>query len=243
MATAPAADQKRLLDVQDADLRAQQLRHKRATLPQNAQLEELNARLADLHEERIARTAEVGDLRRAVTKAEDDVQTVRGRQERDQKRLDSGSGSPKDLQALQSELEILARRRSDLEDVELEAMEKVEEAESVLASAVEQATALEAQVAEVTAELDVAVREIDADLVTVHDERGTAARDLDEGLMALYEKLREQNGGVGAAALVGGTCQGCHMTLNAGDLAEITSAAPDRIVRCEECGRILVRNA
>ncbi|WP_084126791.1 zinc ribbon domain-containing protein [Demequina sp. NBRC 110054] len=243
MATAPAADQKRLLDVQDADLRAQQLRHKRATLPQNAQLDELNARLADLHEERIARTAEAGDLRRAVTKAEDDVQAVRTRQERDQKRLDSGSGSPKDLQALQSELEVLARRLSALEDVELEAMEQAENAETVLASAVEQAVALEAQIAEVNAERDAAVKEIDDELVKVHDERGTAARDLDEGLLKLYDKLREQHGGVGAASLVGSTCQGCHMTLNAGDLAEITAAAPDRIVRCEECGRILVRNA
>ncbi|WNM25547.1 zinc ribbon domain-containing protein [Demequina capsici] len=243
MATAPAADQRRLLDVQDADLRAQQLRHKRDTLPQNAQLEELAARRADLHEERIARNAEVGDLRRAVQKAEDDVQAVRARKDRDQQRLDSGSGSAKDLQALQSELEVLGRRLSALEDVEIDAMEQVESAEAALASATEQAEALDAQVAQVTEERDAQVREIDGELVTVHDERGTAARDLDAGLLALYDKLREQHGGVGAAALVGGTCQGCHMSLNAGDLAAILDAPADRVVRCEECGRILVRGA
>ncbi len=243
MATAPAADQRRLLDVQDADLRAQQLRHKRDTLPQLAQLEELAARLADLHEERIARTAEVGDLKRAVTKAEDDVQSVRAREQRDQQRLNSGAGSAKDLQALQAELEVLAKRRSDLEDVELEAMERLEAAEATLASATEQTEALEAQVAEVTEQRDAAIREIDETLVEIHDERGTSARDLDAALLALYDKLREQHGGVGAAALVGGTCQGCHMSLNAGDLSAILEAPADSVVRCEECGRILVRGA
>ncbi|GMA34099.1 zinc ribbon domain-containing protein [Demequina litorisediminis] len=61
--------------------------------------------------------------------------------------------------------------------------------------------------------------------------------------MALYEKLRDQHGGVGAAALRGSQCLGCHMTLNPADLRTIASAAPDAVVRCEECGRILVRKA
>lgn len=243
MATAPAADQRRLLDVQDADLRAQQLRHRRETLPEHAQLEELAARAADLHEERVARGAEVGDLKRAVTKAEDDVQSVRTRAERDSARLNAGQGSAKDLQALQSELEVLARRQSDLEDVEIEAMERLEAAEGTLASASEQADAITSQIAEVEAARDAALKEIDADLAKVHDERAAAADGIDAALLALYDKLREQHGGVGAAALQGSTCLGCHMTLNAGDLAAIQSAGPDTVTRCEECGRILVRNA
>ena len=60
--------------------------------------------------------------------------------------------------------------------------------------------------------------------------------------MALYEKMRAQHG-VGAAALRGGRCEGCHLSLNTVDLARIRAAPPDEVLRCEECRRILVRTA
>jgi len=239
--TAPAADQKRLLDVQDADLRAQQARHKRATLPVVAQIDELTARAKDLDEERVARATEVSDLRRAVTKAEDDVETVRARQDRDNKRLESGTGTPKDLQALQSELEVLAKRVSDLEDVELEVMERLDEAQKLLDAATSQTSAITAQIEDLQGQRDVAFGEIDAELASIAAERAEAVAGLDATLLALYERLRDQHGGIGAAVLKGAQCQGCQLTLNAAELAAIKSAPADAVVRCEECGRILVR--
>lgn len=241
MATAPAADQRRLLDVQDADLRAQQARHRRATLPVLVQLEELTARAADLGDERATRSATVGDLRREVTKVEDDVSAVRARAERDNARLNSGQGTPKDLQALQSELEVLARRKSELEDLELEAMERLETAEAELADAERQYEEISAHIETLKVERDAALAEIDAELEAIAAERAAAVEGLDPALLALYEKLRDQHGGIGAARLLRGQCQGCQLSLNAGDLAAIESAAPDQVVRCEECGRILVR--
>jgi len=238
---APAADQKRILDVQAADLRAQQARHRRATLPVLAQLDELTGRVTDLGDERAARSAVVGDLRREVTKIEDDVTAVRARADRDNQRLLSGQGTPKDLQALSSELEVLQRRKNELEDVELEAMERLEAAEADLASAETQHGEIASQIRELHVQRDAAFAEIDAELAEIEGERSAAAEGLDAGLLALYDKLRAQHGGIGAAALVRGQCQGCHMTLNAGDLAAITAAPADRVVRCEECGRILVR--
>ena len=238
---APAADQKRLLDVQAADLRAQQARHRRATLPVLAQLDELTGRVVDLGDERAARSAIVGDIRREVTKVEDDVTAVRARAERDNKRLLSGEGTPRDLQALSGELEVLQRRKNELEDVELEAMERLEAAEADLASAETQHAEIAGQIAELETQRDAAFAEIDAELAVISGERTAAAEGLDAGLLALYEKLRDQHGGIGAASLVRGQCQGCNMSLNAGDLAAIVAAPADRVVRCEECGRILVR--
>ena len=129
MPTAPAADQIRLLEVQAADLKAQQARHRRASLPVIAQIEELTERVNDLGDERAARSAVVTDARREVTKIEDDVAAVRARAARDNVRLASGQATPKDLQALTSELEVLARRTNDLEDEELEILERLETAE------------------------------------------------------------------------------------------------------------------
>jgi len=241
--TAPAADQKRLLEVQAADLKAQQARHRRSTLPVLAQLDELTARVVDLGDERAARGAVVGDLRREVTKIEDDVASVRARAERDNARLQSGQGTPKDLQALSNELEALSRRTTELEDTELEAMERLEAAEAELASAETQHGEIAGQIAELEELRDAAFSEIDAELDQIAAERKNAADGLDAGLISLYEKLRDQHGGIGAAPLVRGQCQGCHMTLNAGDLAAIVAAPADQVVRCEECGRILVRDA
>jgi len=241
VATAPAADQQRLLTVQDADTRAHQAQHRRATLPVIARIEELQSRALDFDDERIARGTEVTDLKREVAKAEDDVEAVRARAKRDQERLDSGQSSAKDLQALQSELEVLVKRQADLEDVELEVMERLDQAEKAQASAAAQHQAITEQIAQLQGERAAAEAEIDAELATIASERAAAVDGLDADLLALYEKIRAQHGGVGAAALTGTTCEGCHMPLNPVDVARFTAAPPDQVVRCEECGRILVR--
>ncbi|MFV0634918.1 zinc ribbon domain-containing protein [Demequina sp.] len=241
MPTAPAADQIRLLDVQDADLRIQQAEHKRATLPVLAQLKALADEDASLEGEDVARATEVSDLQREVTKAEDDVQSVRARKERDEQRLATGGTNAKDLQALQAELQILTRRLGDLEDVELEVMERLEVAQAALA----EVGARREEIAKRTRELeharDVEGRAIDEEIEAARDDRKVAVTGLDAGLVALYERLRDQHGGVGAAALEGTTCLGCHMKLNPADLRAIEAAPFDQVLRCEECGRILVR--
>lgn len=243
MPQAPAADQRRLLDVQDADTRIEQARHRRANLPVLEQIAELAARAEDLETVRAEAAIEASDIRREVTKAEDDVASVRARAERDTVRLNSGEGTPRDLQALQGELELLAKRQSDLEDVELDAMERLDEAERRVAAAADQAAAIRAQVAELEVQRDAQWVEIDQELEQAAADRTAAVTGLDASLVSLYEKLRAQHHGVGAAALLHGQCQGCHMSLNPVDLARIGSSAEDDIVRCEECGRILVRGA
>jgi predicted nucleic acid-binding Zn-ribbon protein len=241
--TAPAADQVKLLDVQDADLRAQQARHKRAALPVLAQIEELTARLADLDEERVARATEVSDLNREVTKAEDDVQAVRSRQERDTARLEAGQGSVRDMQALHSELEVLGKRVSDLEDIELDAMERRDNAQKLLTAVATQADAITAQIADLAVQRDAAFADIDAELAAIVAEREAAVAGLPADLLSLYERLRDSHGGIGAARLVGAQCQGCQLTLNSAEIAAIKTAPEDAVVRCDECGRILVRGA
>lgn len=239
--TAPAADQKRLLVVQDADLRAKQARHRRDHHPLTAQIDELMGRALDLDEERIARGIEASDLGREVTKAEDDVQTVRARADRDNKRLASGQGSPKDLQALQSELEVLTRRQDALEEIEMEIMQRLEDAQKAQGDTAAQHAAIMQQVEELKAQQQASFVEIDAELLTIAAERAKAVDGLDEDLVALYEKISAQYGGIGAAALIRGACQGCNMNLNAGELSRIEAAESNAVVRCEDCGRILVR--
>jgi predicted nucleic acid-binding Zn-ribbon protein len=74
-------------------------------------------------------------------------------------------------------------------------------------------------------------------------ERKVTASGVPGELLALYERLREQKGGVGAAALRARQCGGCRLALDASILGEIARRPVDDVVRCEECSRILVRTS
>ncbi len=243
MPKAPVADQLRLLTVQDLDTKLAQTRHRLANLPARQELDAVMAESASLEETRVEAATAVTDLRREVTKAEDDVVTVRARADRDNQRMLSAGLAPKELQALQSELDVLAKRQADLEDIELDAMQRLEDAEAEATRVAVQIDAVAAKLTEVKGRLHHEAADIDAEIVSLTAGRAKVVTGLDEGLLALYEKLRAAQGGTGAAALKHGTCQGCNMSLNPADLAHIEATPADDIVRCEECGRILVRGA
>ena len=151
--------------------------------------------------------------------------------------------SPKDLERMQSELVSLERRISELEDVELEVMEKLEQAQTELTDLEAQLADLDGRIATASAARDEAAAEIDQQLAATAGERTERAADLPADLMALYTRLREQKGGVGAAALRARSCGGCSLQLNSSELAEIAKTPTDEVLRCEECNRILVRTS
>ena len=183
----------------------------------------------------------VGDVQRELRKAEADVEQVATRAARDRARLESGTGSAKDLQGLQHELESLARRQSDLEDVELEVMERLETAQTEASGLEASVAAAEARAAELVAARDAALKEVDDEVATVTAQRDQIAGGLDQDLVALYDKVRDQTQGVGAAMLRGKRCEGCRMELTPVEIARIKGLPDDEVVRCEECRRILVR--
>jgi predicted nucleic acid-binding Zn-ribbon protein len=234
-------DQQRMLDLQALDTKLDQLAHKRRSLPQHARIAELDAQLADLDTAIAASRTSVGDIKREVAKAEADVQQVRDRAARDQAKLDSGAGSAKDLQALQSELVSLARRQGDLEEVELEAMERLEAHESALAELTTAHAALLNDRAGVAAERDAEVAVLDTQAETVRAEREAVAAPLEERLITLYDKLRARFGGVAIARLSHGRSGGSGMPVPPSELAKIKATPADEIVYCEDSGRILVR--
>jgi predicted nucleic acid-binding Zn-ribbon protein len=158
--------------------------------------------------------------------------------------MDAGLiSNPKDLERMSGELESLERRISTLEDEELEVMERLEAAQGMLSSLNDQVGAAETRIEELAAERDRRTAEIDTQLVAVEASRGPSVDGLPEDLLALYEKLRTSRGGVGAAALAQRRCGGCQLGIDPAELAVIRAAAPDEVVRCEECTRILVRTA
>ena len=239
---ADPATQLRLLELQHKDTRLTQLAHRAKNLPDSARLADLQARWARLRDEVVAAETIAGDLELQQTKADQDVEQVRERARRDQDLLDSGAiGDPKQLQSLQSELASLARRQADLEDVELEIMERVEGA----AAAVAQLTTQRDELAQERDELAVDVRDqlgvIDSERQTVDADRAALAVTIPADLLTLYDRIRGDHGGVGAAPLHRGRCEGCRLELPPNEIEDLRAAPPDAVIRCEECRRILVR--
>ena len=237
---ADPTDQQRLLELQALDTRLGQLDHQLSVLPEHAQLAELSARAADRDAEVVRATTARSDVQRELGKAETDVQLVRDRAARNQQRLDAGVGSAKDMQALQHELESLARRQATLEDEELEVMERAETLDAEVARAEADRDALAGQQAELTASRDAKSATIQGDRAQVAAGREAIVADISAELLALYDKIRATSG-TGAAALQQRRCGGCQLELNQVDLSRFRLAEPDEVLRCEECRRILVR--
>jgi uncharacterized protein len=237
------AVQLRLLDLQAADTVLAQLTHRRTNLPELAAIAERDKRGVDLHNEAIDAETRLADVAEDQRRLENEVDTVRSREARDEQRLQSGGLPAKELEGLQHELTSLKRRQSTLEDELLEIMEVREEADKSVAEIGAQRDALATERAELEAARDAAFGEIDAAVALHRVERDLIAAELPADLLALYERAREHGGGVGAAMLRQRRCEGCHIELSGSELNAVRSAAPDAVVRCEECRRILVRTA
>ena len=151
--------------------------------------------------------------------------------------------NPKDLERMQGELVSLERRISNLEDAELDVMEKLETAQADLDDLQARLERLDRRAAEVTEARDRTAGQLDGELADLAGRRKTTADGLADDLITLYDRLRQQKNGVGAAALRARRCGGCSLELTAADLSVIAKAPSDEVIRCEECNRILVRTS
>ncbi|MBV9094408.1 MAG: hypothetical protein JO132_11100 [Streptosporangiaceae bacterium] len=232
-----------LLELADLDAELARLEHRRHGLPEAAELARLEARIGELKDALVVAETELADLAREQGRAERDVDQVRARIDRDRARLDAGQvAAARELASLQSEIESLRRRQGDLEEIVLALMERREALVSRRDELIAERDRLGEQITAVAARRDAAVKEIDEQAAQTADQRSSVAAEVPADLLALYEQIRDSRG-VGAAALRRGRCEGCHVSLSTVDLNRIRAAAPDEVIRCEECRRILVRTA
>ncbi len=235
--------QLRLLELADLDTELGRLDHRRRTQPEIAELEQLGERTAKVRDAITIAGTNVADLDRELARAEKDVDQVRTRIDRDNQRLTAGQVSnARELESLQSEVVSLRRRQDDLEEVVLDLMERREAAQALHDAAAEEAAAADGETAAVTARRDAALAEIDEQAAKAAAARADVVADIPADLLTLYDRIRATSGR-GAALLRRGQCEGCRETLSTVERNEVKAAAPDEVVRHEECGRILIRTA
>lgn len=209
------------------------------SLPARQVAADAEAELQDAREQLRLAQEDVDGFQADVKRAESDVELVDKRIAQDNERLQATT-SAKDAQGLEHELETLAARKTLLEDVELEVMEKLEQATIALDEA-------RARVGDIQARLDAALSDI-ASQTAEHDqnkesllaERDAVVAGLPEDLVQLYERQRERYG-VGVSELRRGVSSASGVQLTESDLQDIRQAANDDVVLCPDSNAILVR--
>ena len=235
-------DQQKLLALAAEDVALAQLAHRARTLPELAAVDAAREAQRTLSDDVVRAETEVRDLDREQKRLEADVETVRAREARDQSRIDAGA-TAKEITGLQHELESLKRRQSDLEDQVLELMERRETADAALATAQGGLAGAQADQERAEQQRDAALADI-ADGTSRHRAtRAEIAGTVPADLLKLYDRVAQQTGSTGAAHLHARRCEGCRIEFYGTELATYRNADPHTVLRCENCGRILVRNA
>ncbi len=238
---ASPSDQRQIIDVAAFDQKTTALNHTAATLPEIAELATLTTKSHNVRDLRIAAETELSDVKRELLRAEGDVEQIVTRINRDEARLSGGSASPKELEQLQHEVGTLNARRSELEEIELEIMLRVDEIKARIDGLQSQESEFTEQINDLNIRKENALARINGELESISKERAETLASVSPELIALYEKIRASNNGTGAAALVAGACTGCHLSINTVELKRMAELADDEVVRCEECRCILVR--
>jgi uncharacterized protein len=230
-----------LLGVQEHDLALDRLRHRRDTLPERSQLEETRRRLAVLVTELAELTTRRDSVRAVEQRLDDEAEALGARAAEADHKLYSGTvTSPRELQAMQADVDMLKRHRSDLEDRELDVMEEREALDEQIPTREDARRHDEDEAARLTSVITGAEAEIAAEIAAERAARGDVASQIPDALLRDYETRRARNRGAGAARLVGSTCQACHLTIPSTEPEQIRRSAGASVAYCDNCGAILV---
>ena len=238
---ASTEQQSLILELQLLDNEIMQSNTKLKSLPEIEQLLHIEKRVTAANDELAVVKSEADQIALELRRGEVDVETVTDRITKDEARLSSGNATPKELEQLQHEVESLKKRQEALEEIELEIMIRNDAVIARSNTLTTDLASLQTLKDEISGRLQSATDEINKVIADKNAARNLVAGKIEKALIDLYEKIRGNAGGVGAAALVGNKCNGCNLAINAVEMDRIKSLAKVELLRCEECRRILVR--
>lgn len=240
MKAAPS-EQVLLLQVQEFDTKLDQLQHSINVVPEHKLIEAIDSEVPGLRAQLVVLEGEARQLKKSAERIDVDVEQVRARVTRDQAALASGSLGAKELTAMQHELVSLGRRQNELEEEELSVLQLLEEVQTRVSGVTSELARCLDEKATHEKSRDGQVSGFSAQAGAVKAEREILARRVSVEVLKFYEKVRVEHSGVGAAALRGGSCQGCQLQIPPSERNRLAALPADSLPRCEECGRILIR--
>lgn len=237
---AEISQQRSLLELAELDAEISRIEHRTKHLAEQQALEEVQAVHREATNQLATLQIALADIDAQVAKFEGEIDSVRQREDRDRALLDSGAVEAKQLTELQHELDTLQRRRTSLEDSLLEVMERREELAADQDRAQAEIDKLENSLSDAQRACDEAHSELARVRHQSLSHRDDLVAAIDAALVTLYERQRSR-GGVGAGPLQGHRCGACRIEIDKGELARISAAADDEVLRCPECSAILLR--
>ncbi|NMO01196.1 hypothetical protein HH308_08195 [Gordonia sp. TBRC 11910] len=237
-----ASRQRILLEVADVDAQIARLKRERSSLPEDAEISELTTRIDGARDDLVRAQIAAEDIDREYRRVDSEVNGMSAREKKDAAQLDGGGLPPKQLAELQHELAGLRRRRSVLEDDLLALMERQEATTAEQQRASATVAQLESDRADIETRRDAALVKVDEKLSDAVDKRDAITAEAPTELLAIYDRQRA-SGRVGAGLLRQQRCGACRMELDRGTLSSIAMAASDEVLRCEECGALLIRTS
>ncbi len=240
MATnATATDLQRLLDLQAEDSAIKRLEERKTALPEAQRLAEIKEQLDEITSDVAVAESRSKAIHLDYDRFEGEIEIVDTKIAKEEQRLFSGAVSnPKELGALQAEVEMLKRKKSELEDQLLEVMEQREQALSTHERLRSEQSEMSSESDRLSKEVESITHDIEAQLASHNAKRTETAAEIPDDILNLYDEIRAAKGGIGAAALESGTCQGCHTQLANKEVERLKSEGG--LQRCDNCRRILV---
>ncbi|GAC69463.1 zinc ribbon domain-containing protein [Gordonia soli] len=234
--------QRVLLDLAEVDAQITRLDHSRTHLPEDAEIAEIDRKVEVARDDLVRAEIAAEDLGREYKRIEGEVNGMSSREARDSQLLTAGGLAAKALSELQHELTGLARRRGILEDELLSIMEQQEALSGEEQRAAATVDQLGTDLASVQERRAAALATLDEDRAVADTRRASIVSEVDPELLAIYDRQRSA-GKVGAGLLRARRCGACRMELDRGTIAGIAAADPSEVIRCEECGAVLVRTS
>ena len=223
-----------LLKVQEIDLEVDRLHHNEKTLTEP--LKKALVALDQVEKERAALDSQIHDLQAEQKRLDDGIASIQAKRDQANTKLYSGElTNPRELQDLQDEINMFDRQITELEETDLEVMEKIEPLEQLAADTSKLDAANEALKTAKT-ELTVQTAETQSALSRLAADRENLVGEIENPLLSEYETLRSP-GVVAVARLNGNQCGACHLTLSAMEVRKVKKSG---IHHCEECGALIV---
>ena len=241
MTSAPIAQQRLLIDLQDLDSRLARLRHERKHLPVLSRIESVIERLKANKRAAIQADASLSEAKAQATRSEDEVGQVVRRAEVLRERLHSGHSAARDLSAIQSEIDQLGQRQAALEEAQIVAMEALDSAREEVERLSREESKIRTAGRELTAKRDADFARLDEEIESLENQRADLAGTIESALLADYEAVRTSTGGLGAVALRGRSIEGGTVEISPQELARIVAAPQDEVIHAEENDVIVVR--
>ena len=235
---ATASQQADLLSLANLDLQITRSKAAIKNLSSGAQFASLRETQRELAAKLIAARNALDSVNLELKRSETDLQLVEQRIAKDQQRLNSTNNS-KDAQGIQSELESLARRKSDLEDIELAILDQQEAAKAAFETVSHDKAGIDEELSAAEAKDEAELLKLRSGLDLLTADRNQQAGRVAPELLDLYEKKAAR--GVPVASLNGRECGACRISLGATAFNELLALAQDDIATCPECQAILIR--